>query len=453
MEATRTRLPGALGVGASLLGIFFSAFSTHDYALHLDRQLHSTHCSFVPGLSDATAGANACTAAMYSPYSALLRDRYWGGIPISLFALGAYAFFLAAAVYLLTAGAAASRRAWQGYGLAALTPLGFSVVMFFITLTRLSGFCKLCVGLYTASGLLFASGVLALIQAARPVGRREGALDGPPADATVVDAQPYGSTQAMAPLGYPTPAYAVPTVAGVSEEPPVAPTGGFLIIPAMLAALGLFALTPALVYAAALPDYTPYLNGCGKLGDGTDKAGALVKMPGTRPVQPALLFVDPLCPTCKGFHERLASEGILDKLDARVAIFPLDSECNWMLDRALHPGACVLAKAFLCAEPQGKARQVLDWSYSHQEELAGLGKAGKDVLRNKVRAQYPELDACIDTKETKMRLDKVLHFAVDNKVPISTPQFFVGDTRVCDEDTDLGLRYTLGILAPRLNEP
>ena len=63
MQATRTRLPGALGVGASLLGIFFSAFSTHDYALHLDRQLHSTHCSFVPGLTAATSGANACTAA------------------------------------------------------------------------------------------------------------------------------------------------------------------------------------------------------------------------------------------------------------------------------------------------------------------------------------------------------------------------------------------------------
>ena len=49
----------------------------------------------------------------------------------------------------------------------------------------------------------------------------------------------------------------------------------------------------------------------------------------------------------------------------------------------------------------------------------------------------------------------LLRFAVDNKIQISTPQFFLGESynRVCDEDTDLGLRYTLGIVAPRLEEP
>lgn len=452
MEANRTRLPGVLGVVASVLGVFFSAFSTHDYALHLDRQLHSTHCSFVPGLTDATAGANPCTAAMYSPYSALFRDQYWGGIPISLFALGAYGFYLAASVYLLTAGNAGSKRAWQGYGLSALAPVVFSAVMFTISLTKLGAFCKLCVGLYTASILLAISGVIALLKAGGKA---------IPADSTIPDPAPFGAaspqaTQAMTPHGYPEPAYAVPPpptpLAALTAMSPV-PVGGFLIIPALFVALGVFAACPALVYAASLPDYKPYLTGCGKLPEPNDKANALVKMPGTRPIEPALFFVDPLCPTCKGFHERLTTEGILDKLDARVAIFPLDSECNWMLDRALHPGACVLAKAFLCGESQGKSRQILDWSYANQEELAGLGKAGKDQLRAKVRGRFPEVDACIDSKETKQRLDKVLHFAVDNKVPISTPQFFLGDTRVCDEDTDLGLRYTIGIMAPRLNEP
>jgi hypothetical protein len=84
---------------------------------------------------------------------------------------------------------------------------------------------------------------------------------------------------------------------------------------------------------------------------------------------------------------------------------------------------------------------VLDWSYANQEELAALGKAGKDQLRARVRARFPEVDGCIDSKETKLRLDKVLHFAVDNKIQISTPQIFLGEsaTRLCDEDTDLGL--------------
>lgn len=451
MNVNRTRLPGVLGVVASSLGIFFSAFSTHDYALHLDRQLHNTHCSFIPGLADATTGSNACTTAMYSPYSALLRDQYWGGVPISLFALGAYAFFLAASVYLLTAGNAASKRTWQGFGLAALTPLGASAVMFFISLTRLGAFCKLCVGLYAASILLFIAGVSAL---------RKAGGTAISADATLPDPSPFGAapqkTQEMTPYGYPEPAYAVPPpVTSPLEALGVVPTGHALVIPALFAVLGLFAACPALVYVSALPDYTPYLTGCGKLPDPTDKNNALVKMTGVRPKEQALLFVDPLCPTCKGFHERLISEGILDKLDARVAIFPLDSECNWMLDRPFHPGACVLAKAFLCGESSGKSRLILDWSYENQEELAALGKAGKDQLRAKVRARFPEVDSCIDSKETKLRLDKVLHFAVDNKVQISTPQLYLGDsyTRVCDEDTDLGLRYTLGIMAPRLQEP
>lgn len=452
MNIQRTRLPGILGVVASSLGVFFSAFSTHDYALHLDRQLHNTHCSFVPGLTDATAGTNACTTAMYSPYSALLRDQYWGGIPISLFALGAYAFFLATSVYLLTAGNAASKRIWQGFGLAALTPICASAVMFFISLTRLGAFCKLCVGLYGASILLFIAGVSAL--------RKAGGVP-LSADATIPDLHPYGAmpqkTQGMTPYGYPEPAYAVPPppVPSPLEALGGVPTGHVLVIPVLFAALGLFAASPALIYIAALPDYTPYLTGCGKLPEPADKNNVLVKMRGVQAKEQALLVVDPLCPTCKGFHERLISEGVLDHLDARVMIFPLDSECNWMLDRPLHPGACVLAKAFICGESSGKARQILDWSYENQEELAGLGKVGKDQLRAKVRARFPEVDACIDAKETKVRLDKTLLFAVDNKIQISTPQLYIGEsaTRICDEDTDLGLRYTLGIMAPRLQEP
>src|SRR5690349_20868987 len=98
--ARRSPAPGILGVVASAAGLFFSAFSTHDYANHLDRQLHGTHCSFVPGLSDVEKGENTCKAAMYSPYSSLLRDRLWGGVPISLFALGVYGLFFALSLYL-----------------------------------------------------------------------------------------------------------------------------------------------------------------------------------------------------------------------------------------------------------------------------------------------------------------------------------------------------------------
>jgi protein-disulfide isomerase len=175
-----------------------------------------------------------------------------------------------------------------------------------------------------------------------------------------------------------------------------------------------------------------------------------VKIATTGPVQPALAFEDPLCPTCRAFHQRLAAEGIMEQLDYQLALFPLDNECNWMLDRPLHPGACTLSKALLCADETGKGRLFLDWAYEEQEQLATAGKAGKEPLLAKVRARFPGLDACVDDKKTKQRLDAHLRFAVANKIKVSTPQLFLGGQRVCDEDTDLGLRFAFAKLAPKV---
>ena len=438
--ARRSRVPGALGAFASALGLFFAAFSTHDYAEHLDRQLHATHCSFVPGLAAVEKGENACKAAMYSPYSALFRDRYWGGIPISLFALGVYGLFFALSLYILLAEDRASKRVWQAFGLASLAPLGVSIFMLFLSATRLGQFCKLCVGLYASSFLLAAAGIFALVTAGGK------AVDpSQSSEATVRDTKPWGlrnedGTADAKPTGS---SPKKPSSHGISR-------GSALAFVAVFAGLGAFAIMPALVYAAALPDYKQYLLSCGKVVDLTEKHGALVKIPTTNPQQAALTFEDPLCPTCRAFHDRLVTEGLYDKLDLTVAIFPLDSDCNWMIDKSLHPGACVLAKAFLCGDKSNKARSVLEWSYDNQEELREAGKAGNDQIRAKVKAKFPDLDACIDAKETKQRLDHVLQFAVTNKVRVSTPQLFLGDTRVCDEDTDLGLRYTFAKLAPQV---
>jgi len=226
------------------------------------------------------------------------------------------------------------------------------------------------------------------------------------------------------------------------------PVGSWAAPVGLLAALGVASGLPAVVYAASLPDYTSKIVACGKLAVSPEGKTELVKITTTNPKQAALTFEDPLCPTCKAFHKRLVGEGIYENLDLQVAVFPLDSECNWMLQRPMHPGACVLARAVLCADKDGKARSVLEWSYDNQEELAAAGKADVADLRARVKKKFPELDACIDTKETKDRLDKILRFAVDNKVRVSTPQLFLGETRVCDEDTDMGLSYTLRRLAP-----
>ncbi len=120
--------------------------------------------------------------------------------------------------------------------------------------------------------------------------------------------------------------------------------------------------------------------------------GATKRLPGT-------LIVDPLCPSCKALHKRLDADGFLEQMDIGVLLVPLDDACNWMVDRPVHAGACVADKA--------------------------TGKA----------------------------LDAMLRFAVANGLPVSTPQLVLGDKRLCEEDTDMGLIYSLKQLAPELARP
>src|SRR6187397_2246796 len=122
-----SKAPAAIALVASLLGLLFASYSTLDYAQHLDRRLHDVHCSFIPG-APPTGEAEACRAAMYSPYSALFKDQYWGGVPISLFALGAFCFFTAFALYLLLSGTRAPQRALGFFALVGVTPLLVSLM-------------------------------------------------------------------------------------------------------------------------------------------------------------------------------------------------------------------------------------------------------------------------------------------------------------------------------------
>ncbi|WP_437808727.1 vitamin K epoxide reductase family protein [Sorangium sp. So ce1078] len=421
-----------------MLGLAFSASSTFDYIRHLDRQVHDLHCSFIPGL-DAQAGADtACRVAMYSPYSALFRESFWGGIPISLFALGAFAFFAAFALYVLLSGQHAPRRAAHFLFVAGLTPLAVSLMMALISALRLGVFCKTCVGMYVSSALLAAGGIWAFVEDRRAARAAAWSSAAPrPAGAAGV-----GPTVPMAPLGVDGPG-------GAAAAPPRR-LGSKLLLPGWLVALGVCTVTPALLYASALPSYASYLTGCGKLEKPTEPNGALlhVKQPGA--VQPATIFVDPLCPTCKAFHQRLVSEGVFEKLDTTLVLFPLDSECNWMLDRPVHPGACLLSKAILCSDH--RAMDVLEWAYDNQEDLLEGAKAGAGTanVQAAIRQRWPGLDACMDSKETALRLNRMLRYIVDNKLPVSTPQMFLGTTRLCDEDTDIGLSYAIRQLAPAL---
>lgn len=231
MRSQPIRIAAGLCLAGALLGLIFAAYSTADYAAHLDRQVHAVHCSFIPGADVSTDEGNPCKAALFSPYSAIFRQSYWGGIPISLGALGCFSFFVGLGLYLLVGPGRASRRTIQLLALAGLAPLGASIVMFGISLTELHAFCKLCVGIYTSSVLVAIAGIVAWRGLA-----------------TEKD-----------------------------DAGPARPRGTFVVLVGGLVAFGVASLLPAVVYASALPDYRPYLTSCGKLANATEAHGALLK--------------------------------------------------------------------------------------------------------------------------------------------------------------------------------
>ncbi len=397
MAKNSLKTPALLALGGAVLGLVFAAYSTSDYAAHLDRGVHDLHCSIIPGVP-ATSDSEPCRAAMYSPYAAILRGMIWGGVPISLFALGAFSFFAAFAAFFAIRGPAASRSLRLLFGAVSVTPLLVSLVMFTLAVTRIGALCKTCVGIYISSALLAAGGIWL---------------------ARTASAAPRASAQQFKLHG-----------------------------PLLVALLGVATLLPAITYAATAPDLSPYLGKCGAIKEAPEAKHDLLPLVGPGAQRDALFFEDPLCPTCKAFHARLVGEDVLDKLKAQVVLFPLDSECNWMLGEPLHPGACLLSRAILCAEDP---RAALDWAFRDQTDLAAAGRAGSAALTQKITAQLGStVAACMNSTKAKQRLNKHLHFAADNQVPLSTPQMYLGTERICDEDTDIGLRFTLSRRAPEL---
>ncbi|HEY2736068.1 MAG TPA: hypothetical protein VGI70_18855, partial [Polyangiales bacterium] len=144
---------------------------------------------------------------------------------------------------------------------------------------------------------------------------------------------------------------------------------------------------------------------------------------------------------CKAFEDRMKTAGLDAQLDRDLLLFPLDNSCNWMVDSAMHPGACQVSLAVLCAGD--RAKEVIDWAFAEQDKIRAASATDKDAPGRMVEAKFPELKVCIASSVTKARLAQSLRWAVRNQVPVLTPQLYVDNRRLCDEDTDLGLEFTL----------
>ncbi|MBI4819084.1 MAG: thioredoxin domain-containing protein [Deltaproteobacteria bacterium] len=382
--APSAALPGfALAGLASLAGAFFSGVSTADFVAHLDRQVHQIHCSLVPGAAPQL-GESGCRTIMLSPYSSWFRDSLWGGLPLSLMALAVFVYLVFRAVdFGLTSDVTRKHTAFfmAAHGL----PVVMSAIYFYISSTEIGAVCKMCVGVYVASVFGLIGSVVAHVRAPR-------------------SNEPAGASWAR---------WFVEGVAYV----------GVLV----------------LLYLGAAPTSEKSLEGCGTLVKADDTAKIMVNLSNGR--TKAIAVLDPLCPACRAFDDRLGRSGLMSKLDLDAVLFPLDAKCNWMLKTSLHPGACAVTEAMLC--DRDRARDILKRAFENQEDWMNRAKNDEAGFRSYLATQFPSVKGCLGTNEIKNKVTKSLKWAVNNALPVLTPQLFIGDRRVCDEDTDLGLEYTL----------
>lgn len=384
-------------VGAAL-GFVFAAVSSYDFIAHLDRQVHGLHCSFLPGLGSTDAsGASGCHATMMSPYSSLLREQVWGGIPISLPAMAVFAFLLFWGVLIWQSPRVHDTRATGFFSVASLLPVVASMGMATIAIRELDAFCRLCVGIYVASALT-------------AIG----------AFGTYLRAQRTAEFAERSPLSY--------------------------------GALGLaFGLgcavvcSSALAYALAAPDFTRFVGSCGKLAKPRAPEHTLVSVGRAAGTTSVLEILDPLCPACRAFERRFTRMELAQRAKRELLLFPLDNTCNWMVEGPVHPGACAISEALLCAGD--RVEEVLQWAFDEQEKIVERERASVGGAAAYVRNEFPWLAGCLGTSKVRAQLNRGLRWAVDNRLPVLTPQLYVDGVRLCDADTDLGLDYMVTRLA------
>jgi hypothetical protein len=212
-------------------------------------------------------------------------------------------------------------------------------------------------------------------------------------------------------------------------------------LPTLIGIGVLFVAAPVVAYAVSVPDHSRFIGECGGLSHTKEDPQLMVPLD-SHPGKPSAIEVfDPLCPACRGFEERLAASDLDQEMDRKALLFPLDNSCNWMVSTTVHPGACTISEAMLCAGD--RARVVRDWAFPNQQKSRTAAPTEAPAAAAMVKAAFPEFSQCVGSAGVRAKLNRSLRWAVQNRLPVLTPQLFVAGVKVCDEDTDLGLEFSL----------
>jgi protein-disulfide isomerase/uncharacterized membrane protein len=159
-----------------------------------------------------------------------------------------------------------------------------------------------------------------------------------------------------------------------------------------------------------------------------DLEGVPAKGPSGAPIQ-VVEFSDFLCPFCRQLAG--AFGGFLPQSQGRVSVFfkhyPLDMDCNPIMTRTVHEGACELALGGVCAEEQGKF-----WPYHDRIfQSPPSNPSAEDVVRIATEAGLDgnSLRQCLSSPSARSRLDRDL--AEGKRLQVNaTPTVFVNGKRL-----------------------
>lgn len=347
------------------------------------------------GLQDGPSFCNVsdklnCDVVTASEYSALF------GIPIALW--GAITnlillYFLAVTKWNLVQDSAQTSR--YSFLLSGVTLLA-SVVMGFITLTKIGSICLFCVGTYVLSIITFIATWL---------GAEKLTANNIKNDIKAI----FGTEKWV--LGF---AIAIPAMAALGNIMYLESNGMSEIEKIAKEKVAYWSVAPLQTF-----DHSTGLQ----LQKGT-----------TEPVMTIVEFADFRCSHCKlaaGPLHSFASTHPDVKLIYKF--FPLDGTCNEALGGRGDGISCGLAYAALCAEQSHqKGWAVHDYIYEHQTEITAAGNLDKNIQEISKALQLPleELQACIKKPETREAVTKMAKEGDTAKIQ-GTPAVFVNG-RVLD---------------------
>jgi protein-disulfide isomerase len=351
---------GAL-VAALLLGLAGVALSVELARLHAGA--HAGASSFC-----AISETINCDKVATSPYSVLL------GLPVAVW--GALGFGLAAA---LAGRGLAGSRPHPGFPrgllfLVAAAAVAASAALAVVSKTLIGAWCILCAAGWTISaGLLVAA-----VAGSRPAGVAASIR----ADLRAVRAMP-GRTAAVVVLG--------------------------------AAALG--------VLVAGYPRTWERKGAAAPAAGAPGGPPAFPAAPGAENPGPGVVveYSDYDCPFCARAHAR--TKELLARTPGWRLVrrhYPLDPSCNPAVKRAIHPEACLLARAGICAGAQGRFAEMDDALFATQRARVPPAELARGLGLDPAR-----FEACLASPETARALARDVEAGARDGVR-ATPTYLVG---------------------------